>query len=212
MRVSKSSYYEACDEAVKVLNRQNLEAFGRLKMLKMDRLNVISEVMSLYRESAKKARKRYYDIAYDAYMLGLMMCDVEEKKARTMAGRRINEAWVDTQLTETDFITLYRFDTEMERKAYRLAEVLEVSPDRNREIDKALKDWTRQIGQFGIKFTDNAILQAFIDAGVETVEWVSENDGRVCSRCIGYNGMRFPAREIPSKPHYGCRCMLFPVK
>ena len=64
MEADKLNYYGPCDKAISAMNRINLEAFGRLKMSKWDRINVIQTVVKVYRESAKKARKRYYEVAF----------------------------------------------------------------------------------------------------------------------------------------------------
>jgi len=210
VNVEKVGYYEACDEAIKAMNRENLEAFGKLKMARWDEVNVIRTVTSVYRKSAKKARQRYYEVAFEAYLLMMAMCDVDPKKAHRMAEKAITEVWVDRILSETDFVTLYRFDAETERKAYRLAETLEVASDRDAEINKALRYWSQQLGQYAINFTDYAMIQAMEDAGVEETEWVTMKDEKVCHSCGPLDGKVFRLDEIPTKPHPGCRCRLQP--
>ena len=212
MRRRELNYYEPCDKAIKVMDRESVEAFGQLKMAKWDRVNIIRTVVTVYRTSVKKARRRYYEVAFEAYILAMLRLGEDVKKAQEMADEAITMKWVDGILDQTDFVTLYRFNSEAERKAYRLAEQLEVSPDRNRLIDRALKDWSRQLGQYAIQFTDEAVVQAFKDAGVERVQWLTEEDERTCRSCNELHGMEFPIGEIPPKPHYGCRCMLKPLK
>ena len=138
MNRSDVNIYEAADRAIRVTNRELVEDFGKLKLAKWDRVSVIRTVLKLYRESAKKAKKRYYGVGFEAYLLGLYMCGIDGRKANEMAEKAITNEWVDGILEQTDFITLYRFDTETERKAYRLAETLEEDINRNREIDKAM--------------------------------------------------------------------------
>ena len=198
--------YEPCDQAIRAMNRENLKAFGRLKMAKWEQLNVIREVTELYTESAKRARKRYYEIAFEVYVLIMLWCDEEPKKAHEMAEKAITYEWVDAILDETDFVTLYRFNAETERKAQRLTEALAATENRNFEIDKALRLWSRQLGQFAINFTDYAAMQAYEDAGVEMVQWVTQKDGLVCVECHALDGQVFRVQEVPRKPHIGCRC------
>ena len=205
------NYYAPCDKAIQSMNRENLEAFGQMKLAKWEKVNVIQTVMNVYRTSAKKARKRYYEVAIEAYILALMMCGETSVKAHRMANRAITLTWIDKILTQTDFVTLYRFDTEADRKAYKLAETLEVSQDRDYEINKALRFWSQQIGQYALNVTDYAVIQAFQDAGIEVVQWISEHDAKTCNECYAYSDMLFPIREIPAKPHWGCRCRLRPV-
>jgi hypothetical protein len=125
-----------------------------------------------------------------------------------MADKAITNEWVESILEETDFVTLYRFESETERKAYRLAETLEVSESRDRDIDKALRLWSQQLGQYAINFTDYALIQAYQDAGVKMVEWVTQKDERTCTECYALDGHVFRVDEVPRKPHMGCRCFL----
>lgn len=212
MSTKDVNVYSSCDKAIKALDRQNVEAFGQLKMSKWDEINLIRTVVSVYRKSAKRAQRRYRRVAIDAYLIGMALADIEHQKAGKMAENAITEKWVDDVLSETDFVTLYRFDTETDRKAHRLAETLEVTPDRNKAIDKALKEWSRQVGQYAINITDYAIVQAFQDAGVEDVMWVTQRDERVCHECSSLNGKVFRIEEVPPKPHMGCRCTIVPDK
>lgn len=204
--------YSACDKAIKAMNRENLEAFTRLKGMKFDELNIIRSVKSTYQESAKRARKRYYEVAFEAYLIGMSMCGMDAAEAHQMAEKAITPEWIGKILSEVDFMTLYRFDTETERKLYRLAEALEVTEERAREIDKALKAWSQQVGQYAINVTDYAVVDAFLDAGVKEVVWDSEDDDKTCHACAALDGQTFSIDEIPRKPHPGCRCGIRPVK
>ena len=211
MDASKVNYYEPCDRAIQSMNRENLDAFGRMKITRWDRVNVIQTVMAVYRQSVKRARKHYYEVAIEAYILGAEMCGMDTKKAHRMASKSITLEWVDKVLDQTDFVTLYRFMSEADRKAYKLAETLEVSRDKDFEINKALRYWSQQLGQYAINMTDYAIVKAFADCGVPFVQWVSEKDSKVCNECYSYNGQIFRINEIPAKPHWGCRCRIVPV-
>lgn len=210
MEPREMNVYAACDNAIKAMNRQNLDAFSTLKLAKWDELNIIQVVKAVYTASARRARKRYYEVAFEAYLLALALCMIEPGKAHRMAENAITEKWVDAVLTDVDVLTAYRFDTETERKAYRLAEALEVVPDRNAAIDKALKEWTRQVGQFAINMTDYAMLEAYDDAGILEGEWVTQRDELVCRQCSPLDGRRFALDEVPTK-HPHCRCYLIPV-
>ena len=171
---------------------------------------MIRTVASVYKTSNQRARKRYYEVAFEAYVLGMMLCGVDPKEAHKMAEKAITEQWVDGMLTRVDPVAKYNFDAETERKAYRLAEALEVSAQRNREIDAALKAWSQQLGQFAINITDYALMKAYQDAGIEKVEWVDAGDQRVCGECYSRNGKVYSIDSVPPKPHVGCRCVIVP--
>ena len=212
MDAEKVNWYEACDKAIREMDRENLKAFGKLKLANWDQVHVLQTVLPVYRTSAKKAKKHYWEIGFEAYLLGLLLMDIDGQKANRMAEKAITKEWVEDILEQTDFVTLYRFDSETERKAYRLAEALEATADRNAEIDKALRFWSKQVGQYAINVTDYAVVQALEDAGVEKVMWITMRDERVCRECGVLHGQVFPIDEVPRKPHWACRCRLQPVK
>lgn len=208
----ETDIYESCDRMIRDMNREIVESFGRLKMAKWDQINIIRTVMGVYRRSERKARKRYADVWYDAYLLGLTeMCGKSRYEARRMADLADIEGLVDLMLDEVDQLTRYRFSEEMERKAYRLAESMEVATNRNQEIDRAMRYWSKQVAQYAILVTDAALLHAFEDAGVESAMWVTMRDERVCHECRERDGKVYPIDRFPAKSHFGCRCGRRPV-
>ena len=217
--------YESCDRAIKVLNRISMKEFSRLKLADFDNLNVIRTVRKMYRKLAKQAEQEYRKVGYDGYLYGMMLCDFDRKKAMRMAENAITEEWIRNILAETDFVTLYRFDSETARKADRLIEAIaavegtddrgaalrSMKFNRNDQIDSALRNWSKQVGQYAINVTDYAVLKAFEDAGIEEAEWETETDQRVCSYCQSMSGKKYRLDEFPSKPHINCRCTAKPV-
>lgn len=225
--MAEIDYYGPADEAIRQMDRDNLRAFSRLKLADFDRISIVRTVQNLYETQRRKAKKKYLEIGLEAYLLGLMMTDggVSDRTARSMAKQAITEEWIDDLLNQTDFVTLYRFNTETERKAQRLIEALALVADenavrgmigtpeevRNMLIDQALKQWTKQLGQYAINVTDTAIMQALDDAGAKGVVWVTERDQRVCADCHQLDGRWFPLDEVPAKPHWNCRCRVRPA-
>lgn len=203
--------YQSADEAIKQMNRRNIKAFDGLRLMKHDELNIIRKVTKVYDESARYARARYYEIAYEAYVIALVQCHWTNLDATKRAEDALSYDWVDEMLEDEDFVTLYRFDTEKDRKKQRLIEALAVSQHWNDEIDKALKYWSRQLGQYAINFTDYGRMEAFKEAGIKKVRWVTEKDDRVCEVCDELDGKIFPIDKAPHKQHLNCRCVLVPV-
>jgi SPP1 gp7 family putative phage head morphogenesis protein len=203
--------YQSADDAIKQMNRRNIKAFGGLRLMKHDELNIIRKVSEVYDGSAKYARARYYEIAYEAYIIALVQCHWTNLDATRRAEEDIDYDWVDEMLEDEDFVTLYRFDTETDRKKQRLIEALAVSQRWNDEIDKALKLWTKQVGQYAINATDNARMAAFSKAGIKKVKWNTAHDEKVCEECDGRDGKIYPIDKAPGKAHYGCRCWYSPV-
>lgn len=220
-------YYAPADTAIALMNRDNLRAFSRLKMANFDQINVIQAVLKLYREQARKAKKRYLEIGNEAYLLGLEMAEINihGPEAKRKARKIITGDWIETMMSEPDFVTMYQFNAETERKAQRLIEGLSIvgdradgrepwrSPKETRDmlIDQALRAWSKQLGQYAINVTDAAIFQALDDAGVGWVEWLTERDQRVCMDCHQLDGRIFRINEVPAKPHWNCRCRVAPA-
>ena len=139
MEVDRIRIYDAADRAIQEMNRENLKAFGKLKLAKFDALNIVREITKLYHDSARRARKRYYEVAFEAYLLAMAMCGIDAKEAHQKAEKAIDEEWVDEILEQVDLLTLYRFNSETDRKAYRLVEAISATKERNYEIEKALR-------------------------------------------------------------------------
>lgn len=203
--------YDAADRAIRDMNKRNLRAFDRLKTLKFDEANILSEVTKVYRESRRLAIKRYLAIAILSYELALIECGYDRERARKDADDDIMEDWILDMLEDYDEVTLYRFDEETERKAARLAEAIIASHNKAEEVDKALRLWSLQVAQFADNTVVRATKDAYAEAGVEKVEWVAEKDDRVCSTCDKRDGRIYALDNVPPIPHFRCRCTLVPV-
>lgn len=211
MDATRVNLYKACDTAIKGMNREIVDAFGKMKLTKWDEVSIIRTVKSVYTKSVRRARKRYYEVGFEAYVLAMLLCGESNEKAHEAAEKAITSEWMDIVLDVPDAVTKYAFTPESDRKMYRLAEALEVATDRNKEIDRAERDWSRQLGQYAIIFTDEAMMQAYRDFGIKRVVWYTEDDEKTCHSCIAYHGREYPIDNVPEKPHYGCRCRLLPV-
>jgi len=205
------SIYDAADKAIRAMNRQNLKEFNKLKLAKWDELNVVRMVNKTYDDSVRMAERRYYEIAFEAFIVAMLEAKVANWDATRMAEDTITNDWILDMLEEVDPVTLYAFLPETERKKQRLIEALAVAHNRNAEIDKALRYWTRQVGQYADNSVFRARLEAFRRAGIEQVIWVTQEDDRVCEDCEPLDGQIFDVDNVPDPPHYGCRCRLIPV-
>lgn len=219
--------YTAADKAIQVMNRDMLRDFGKLKTSKLDELHIIRSVTAVYTEQARKARKRYLEVGMDAFLLGLFLCGIEGREDRQMARKSITAKWLDEILGEPDLVTGYRFDLETERKAQRLAEALIAEAERqsapgsgkkpttatgkDQLIDRAVREWSRQVGQYAIGITDDALMEAYEAAEQQEVRWVSVRDNRRCTECRERDGKVYRLDEVPPKPHFNCRCRIVPV-
>ena len=221
------NYYAAADRLIQEVNRIGVRKFGELKGKDLDDLKAVMTVLELYEYLLKILRKKAYSVAFEAYVIMLMECGVESRKAHQMAEKAIDEGWIDEILHTTDPVTLYRFDSETGRKADRLIEALAAfsggdgrmpgtsaggAVGRDLEIDRAMRNWSRAVGWFAIWLTDEASIQAMRDAGIERVRWNTVPDERRCHECRELDGRVFLIDELPPKPHRGCRCWWTPVR
>lgn len=229
----KGDYYGPCDRAIQDMNRVSVRLFGQLKLAKFDELHIIRDVTKVYTRLLKESKQRLYEVSFEAYLLGLALCEIKGEKAHRMAEKAIDREWVERLVNEPDFVTGYEFEAETERKKQRLIEGLasvalvmsaggdlreavgpggtDTSGGTDARIEKALRDWSRMFGQEAISATDSAVTEAMDDAEIVNVMWVSQNDQRVCTECHRLDGQIFPLDAVPPKPHWGCRCRIRPV-
>ena len=198
--------YKEADKAIKAINRENLKLFGQLKarLMKSDELNVIRQVSDTWASSIRVTERWLLECARLAYLAAM-------KETGKRKRNPIDRDWLIEFLLMADPVTLYKFLPEAERKKARLTEALAATTDRAKEIDKSLRDWTRQIGQAAIEVTDAATIRAFKDAGVTHVMWHSERDDKVCRVCRDRDGKVYPIDGLPVK-HPNCRCWLTAVE
>ena len=203
--------YDYADEVIKQINRQNLKLFKKLRQLDFDELNIIRAVRSVYVKSYNYVKKRYLEIAFDAYLAAMFACGIDSKTAKKWAAKKIKPDWILDMMEEYDPVTLYQFRPEMDRKRQRVAEALIASHNKGTEVDKALRYWTLQCSHYALKSTDAATMAAYQRAGVKKVQWIAENDEKTCDECWQRNNVVYDINEVPDKPHYLCRCYLRPV-
>lgn len=204
--------YEYADRAIRDMNRRNLRAFDKLKQLKFDETNIMQSVSKTYSDSIRLAKKRYLQIATDAYIEALVLAGIDRAKAEDMAENSITEDWVLDMLEEYDPVTLYQFLPEAERKKQRLIEALIAAHNKGQEVERALRLWTRQIAHYADQSVVDGTIDGYKDAGVKKVKWVTAEDEKVCRACRKLDGKIFDIGKVPPRPHYGCRCRLEKAK
>ena len=117
-----------------------------------------------------------------------------------------NYAWLESFLLEYDEVSKYVYANEFERKRDRLAEALIASPKKNEEIDAALRYLSFMLTAFAVRVTDQVVLTAYRDMGIDAVRWKAEKDNKTCTICKHRNGHIYDIEQVPPKPHLNCRC------
>ena len=204
--------FDEADKAIRTMNRENLKIFGKLKLAKWDSLTVIRDIAEAFDKSVQLAKKQYRRVARDAFIAALAAAHVTGRDRRAWAEESIDDDWILDMLEEVDPVTLYSFNAETERKKDRLIEAVSKAENRNAEIDKALRLWTRQIGQYADNSVSYAWIQALREAGVEEVVFHTQEDERVCDDCEPLDLTVYPIDDAPRLPlHWRCRCYYMPV-
>lgn len=199
--------YDYADKVIRDMNKRNLRLFGKLKLLRLDELNIMQTVNRTYDSSAEMAKQRFRWIYEEAYEAAYLLAAGKEKEA----DEDLVNDWLLDMLEDYDAVTHYRFNEEAERKKARTAEALIATGVASREVDKALRFWTLQVSQYADRSVYDGRYQAFVDAGVKRVVWQTEEDARVCAECAELDGEIFNIGEVPDKPHFRCRCWLIPA-
>lgn len=125
------------------------------------------------------------------------------------------EMYITGILSEPNEVTHYAYDAEVYRKRDRAKEAINAvsgSVQKQEELDRALRYWTRQTLFYCDIVSDAANIQAMKDAGVKKVMWNTQKDEKVCGDCHDRDGVVYPIDQVPDKAHPGCRCWLTPVK
>ena len=193
--------YEFTDLVIATINRRLIGMFNRLKGLNGDKI-IIKAVNELYAELDEMLRKYLLLIARKMYNSINFEDWIEDMAV----------IWLMEQLEAYDPVTKYVYVNEVDRKRARLIEALIASDDKPKEVENAKRLWARQVRQYADNVTEQAVLKAYSDMGIQYVRWQTEEDEKVCRACIKRDGAVYPIKEVPPKPHYGCRCILVEVK
>lgn len=187
--------YELTDIVIENIRKELIHDFSKLKsLLSYDELNVMSATKAVYSKIDLYVRQMF---------LQLMQAVYKKVTKRTCP---YNYAWLESFLLEYDEVSKYVYANEFERKRDRLAEALIASPKKNEEIDVALRYLSFMLTAYAVRVTDQVVLMAYRDMGIDAVRWKAEKDNKTCTICKHRNGHIYDIEQVPPKPHLNCRC------
>jgi SPP1 gp7 family putative phage head morphogenesis protein len=187
--------YELTDIVIENIRKELIRDFSKLKsLLSYDELNVMSATKAVYSKIDLYVRQMF---------LQLMQAVYKKVTKRTCP---YNYAWLESFLLEYDEVSKYVYANEFERKRDRLAEALIASPKKNEEIDAALRYLSFMLTAYAVRVTDQVVLTAYQDMGIDAVRWKAEKDNKTCTICKHRNGHIYDIEQVPPKPHLNCRC------
>lgn len=196
-------------ELRKEVNRLDVMGFDELSAPRITKLTkeMVSRLLkSNKREFLKIAREATQEASDDVAALGVVAAPIP-----------VNDKYVDEVLGEYNPVTGYLYYPEADRKRSRLAEalitavILGLRPDYHKELKKFADLWHTQTLQYAETMVDQTRLKTLKKNGIKHVRWVSEKDNRVCEECKERDGKIYPINDIPTKPHYRCRCWIEPL-
>ncbi len=187
--------YELTDIVIENIRKELIRDFSKLKsLLSYDELNVMSATKAVYSKIDLYVRQMF---------LQLMQAVYKKVTKRTCP---YNYAWLESFLLEYDEVSKYVYANEFERKRDRLAEALIASTKKNEEIDAALRYLSFMLTAYAVRVTDQVVLTAYRDMGINAVRWKAEKDNKTCTICKHRNGHIYDIEQVPPKPHLNCRC------
>lgn len=214
----QTTIYSKLDKGLPEVKNNLRREFNRLSLMGFDELNVLNTrktTAQMYKRLSQRNERLYLDGGYFAYLFAF-----GQASQLGFAGerRKIDAKWVESYLQEYNPVTRYIYEKEVERRRMRLNECIltdrEFDSRENFQTDirRSANYWWTQTLQYGIGACDAAMLDAFRDCGVKRVRWVTMEDNRVCDDCDKRDGVVYDIDKVPPKEHYGCRCILVPVR
>ena len=209
------TWYNYGDRRTAELLEKVDKEFKRSRLtLDFDGLNVMeakSVTTKLYDRLDNMNRKYMQDVADNAFR------EAQKDAAPDKRPERLKPQWLAALLLSYDPVTKYVYEHEVERKRARLFEA--IMADKHAEsrlgiiqdYKTARSGWRRQTSQYMITVEDAAVLQGYEKAGIKRVRWRAEHDEKTCDICLKRDGLIFLIRDVPDKPHWGCRCTLEPI-
>jgi len=202
----KYDLYEYADLIFANLVRRYISLFNTLKNLDgYTEKEVVKAVAEAYEKIDEITRRYLLILLKKVFREVIDMLDAED------VADTVYELWLMKVLDGYDPVTKYVYTHEVDRKRARTVESLIASSNKPSEVETAKKQWTKQAKQYTDNIVKTAVDHAFEQAGVEEVVWRTEEDLRVCPECEERDGVIYPFKEYPEKPHYGCRCWVEPI-
>lgn len=201
--------YELTDKTIQRINERISRKFAviRRKLASFDEINVLRYAREAYRELYQEFEEMLLVLAEETYSR------FNSSRLNSEMSNRIDREWILSKLDSIDPAVKYRFSSEIERMAERLAEMVEsTETPTKKDFDTEMKKLSLVVGQEAIFITDEAVIQAYKDNGVKKVRWMTVHDEKRCGYCWSLNGRIFPIDEVPDKPHRNCRCWVVAVK
>ena len=161
--------------------------------------------------------KEYAEICKAARRYALAQLTAKERKKAQEEDFDPVEFVETMVLKRYDPVTEYLYYPEADRKRLRLAEGINATresqnrPGYNALLKRNAKLLKDQFGQYAIETEDQTVIETWKAAGIEKVQWITQDDEKVCAECRPRHLQIYDINRIPGK-HYNCRCYWRPVR
>ena len=210
--------YKYLDALLEAEKKRIRAEFNYLGVMGFDELNVVNTrkaTQDMYDRLLRDNETMYLKAVKDSYKKA-----VKKAKEEGYLGEesKTDGDFVLGVLASYNLITGYLYQKEADRKRLRLNEqILTAREFSNRtmfqeSLRRGANLWWTQTVQYGVSMVDEATLKGFKDMGVKEVRWIAADDEKTCHVCGERDNKIYKLRNIPPKPHYGCRCYVVPVK
>lgn len=210
--------YKYLDKLLEIEKKKVRAEFNHLSVMGFDELNVVNTrnaTQDMYDRFLRDNETLYLKAAKDAYKKAVKAAKTEGFEGKE---KEVDGDWLVGMLAGYNLVTGYLYDKEADRKRLRLNEQILTAREYNNRtmfqdgLRKSANLWWTQTAQYGISSVDEATIKGFKDMGVKEVQWIAADDEKTCPTCGARDNKVYKIREIPPKPHYGCRCYIVPVK
>lgn len=194
--------YRLADKCSALLNKKAIIRFryarDKARREKWDESDIIAICEDLYSKMDSDNRKAFLELAQAAY-----------EETIPHGKEKPTGRFIAAFLNEFNPVTKYVYAHEVDRKRSYAAEGVISSKtiqEKNKAFEKALRLWSGMSTQYADEVTDQSMLKAYEDAGIEKVRWITERDEKVCPICAPRDGKVYNIKEAPPKAHWRCRC------
>lgn len=192
----------------RLFNNSRLRISARYTQETLENVST-AEIKKLQRKLKRKDEEFFW----------LMLLSVFELPEDTELENALRELDFDFMafLASYNATTRYVYKNEIQRKLERYNEgIIAIGNPTNDETYRLMKDniryWVKQCEETAVDMEREAVVRNAQKNGYTKMKWVAVGDERTCKECRKLNGKTFDIGKIPPRPHYGCRCILKPVK
>jgi len=162
---------------------------------------LVTTIYNTNRQEISKLFNRSFDVTNDYQVKALMNVGVNGKP-------------YSSRIYSNNNIIGERINKDITRMLYDKANPYDIKQALRKDLDISWNAADRLVRTEGSRFYNTAALDSYKDAGLQEVEWLTEQDDRLCEICGPLDGQRFPINSTllpPNDSHVNCRCTVLPV-